>query len=93
MDYSAGKGSWEAVETAFVNGWEYQYKLEHCIALKNDQGTSSAEEVPFFNHEKNFFLLFNGKVLNGPLFPTPYRSSIHPQRIFRDYKVAQPKGH
>ena len=31
MDYSAGKGGWDAVETAFVSGWEYQYKLEHCI--------------------------------------------------------------
>ena len=31
MEYSAGIGDWEAVETAFVNGWKYQYKLEHRI--------------------------------------------------------------
>ncbi len=31
LEYSAGRGSWDAVETAFVSGWAYQYKLEHCI--------------------------------------------------------------
>ena len=31
LGYSAGKNSWETVENAFVNGWSYQYKLEHCI--------------------------------------------------------------
>ena len=30
-DYSAGTGSWDAVENAFVNGWKYQYRLEHGI--------------------------------------------------------------
>ena len=29
-DYSAG-GDWQEVENAFVNGWKYQYKLEHRI--------------------------------------------------------------
>jgi len=27
--YSAGIGTWEDVENAFVNGWKFQYKLEH----------------------------------------------------------------
>ena len=31
MDYSSGSGEWQEVETAFVNGWKYQYKLEHRI--------------------------------------------------------------
>ena len=31
MDYSAGSGDWAAVEAAFVNGWNYQYNLEHRI--------------------------------------------------------------
>jgi hypothetical protein len=31
MDYSAGNGSWENVENAFINGWKYQYRLEHGI--------------------------------------------------------------
>lgn len=28
-EYSAGIGTWEAVENAFVSGWRFQYKLEH----------------------------------------------------------------
>ena len=35
MSYSSGGGSWDEVSSAFVNGWKYQYKLEHCIL---DQG-------------------------------------------------------
>ena len=31
MEYSEGSGSWENVSTAFVDGWKYQYKLEHRI--------------------------------------------------------------
>ena len=27
--YSAGSEDWSAVENAFVNGWSYQYKMEH----------------------------------------------------------------
>lgn len=30
-EYSAGTGSWENVKKAFVNGWKYQYRLEHGI--------------------------------------------------------------
>ncbi len=30
-DYSAGTGTWEDVESAFINGWKYQYRLEHGI--------------------------------------------------------------
>lgn len=30
-DYSCADGSWENVERAFIDGWAYQYKLEHCI--------------------------------------------------------------
>ncbi|MCR4604426.1 MAG: ABC transporter substrate-binding protein [Eubacterium sp.] len=29
--YSAGKADWDAVKRAFVEGWSYQYKREHCI--------------------------------------------------------------
>ena len=29
--YSSGKADWDEVVSAFVNGWNYQYKLEHCI--------------------------------------------------------------
>ncbi len=29
--YSAGNGTWEDVENAFINGWKYQYRLEHGI--------------------------------------------------------------
>ena len=28
-EYSAGIGTWDAVENAFVNGWRFQYRLEH----------------------------------------------------------------
>ena len=28
-EYSAGIGTWDAVENAFVSGWRFQYKLEH----------------------------------------------------------------
>lgn len=30
-DYSCAGGSWDNVERAFIDGWAYQYKLEHCI--------------------------------------------------------------
>ena len=28
-EYSAGIGTWEAVENSFVSGWRFQYRLEH----------------------------------------------------------------
>ena len=31
QSYSAGTEDWGKVENAFVNGWSYQYKTEHCI--------------------------------------------------------------